>query len=202
MKKTITLLLLLLAITAITFNSCKKGENDPFLSLKSRTGRISQDWVLSTEDYTIKNTTSSYSSSDHYTFNGTSETLTTVLTIGSSSSTTTDTYAYSEEFVMAKEGTYKSTTVDDGTTEIEEGNWSWVGKNKDQDLKNKEAFVIASTQSSGSDYTNSGKTIPPDMIFAVDKLSSKELVIMFDYLSTDTNGNTYSMSGTKTYTKK
>jgi hypothetical protein len=45
MKKLTILLLSAVAITS-TFNSCKKGEDDKFLSLRSRDARLMREWVL------------------------------------------------------------------------------------------------------------------------------------------------------------
>ena len=45
-------LLLILALVA-AFTSCKKGENDPFLSLKSRKGRLAGDWIVKSATYTL-----------------------------------------------------------------------------------------------------------------------------------------------------
>ncbi len=53
MKKT-TILVLMVATIATTFNSCKKGEDDPFLSLRSRDGRLMREWVLDKYDNTQK----------------------------------------------------------------------------------------------------------------------------------------------------
>lgn len=40
-------LIALLAISMLLFSNCKKGKNDPFLSLKSRKARISNEWKVS-----------------------------------------------------------------------------------------------------------------------------------------------------------
>ncbi|HBF87389.1 MAG TPA: hypothetical protein DDX39_02015 [Bacteroidales bacterium] len=56
MKKSISLLFIISILAVLPFlNSCKKGAEDPFLTLKSRDGRITRTWVLSniTESETI-----------------------------------------------------------------------------------------------------------------------------------------------------
>ena len=44
----------LAAILLITANACKKGENDPFLSLSSRKARVHGEWNLGSYEYTEK----------------------------------------------------------------------------------------------------------------------------------------------------
>ncbi len=202
MKKIISLFALSAIVATLIFSGCKKGENDPFLSLKSRTARLAHTWKLSSENFTITYTGSNYTSTTVYSYDGTSETQTTTNTYGSNSNTTTATKTYSEEVTFDKAGTYESTIVDDGDVETEKGNWMWTNKNKDQDIKNKEAIVMTSTSNSNLNYTNSGKTNDPVEILVFDKLSSTEIIISFDYIETDSDGHTYKESGTKTYTKK
>ncbi|PIP55156.1 MAG: hypothetical protein COX07_01410 [Bacteroidetes bacterium CG23_combo_of_CG06-09_8_20_14_all_32_9] len=54
-------LLLLLVIIIVIIPSCKKGDNDPFLSLRSRKARITGEWKLitGTTIYTFNDTTES-----------------------------------------------------------------------------------------------------------------------------------------------
>lgn len=44
---------LALAIAVVSFNGCKKGEEDPGISFKSRKGRVAGDWTLSAMDITV-----------------------------------------------------------------------------------------------------------------------------------------------------
>lgn len=48
------ILLILAVLAALT--SCKKGDNDPFISLKSRKGRLSGDWKVINATYTLNDT--------------------------------------------------------------------------------------------------------------------------------------------------
>jgi len=52
--------LFLLIIITLSFSACKKGEEDPFLSLKSRTGRLTGDWVLKSGSWTDADSSASY----------------------------------------------------------------------------------------------------------------------------------------------
>lgn len=170
MKKTV----IMLAAAALIFAtpSCKKGENDPFLSLLSRRARISGDWILSAymsestwSDGSGDSSTSSAESTD-------GKTLTTSYSYTSSGTTTTWTSTTTIDdasWTINKDGTYSmtmnTTTVTtqdlgggwsqtDTETEksSESGSWSFVGKAKDE-YKNKERVVFNTTESSYSTQT-------------------------------------------------
>jgi hypothetical protein len=198
MKKVLSLSMAIVLI-AVLFSSCKKGENDPFLSLKSRTSRLSREWKMSSADMTTTYTTSSYTSTTTTSFDGTTITQTSVYTVGGSSSSNTTTYTFSNEVEFAKDGTFTETIIDDGDSETNSGIWSWVYGNEDIDLKNKEAIVL--TYTSGDGYTLSGISLDPDVIYAFEKLSSSELVIVHDY-SANYDGDVETTTGTMTFTAK
>jgi len=206
MKKTISFVALTAIAVTLIFSGCKKGENDPFLTLKTRNARLAQTWDLSSEDYTEtqKGTSfgSDYTSTTVYSYDGTSETQKATITSGSSSTTSTTTKTYSEEITFDKDGTYEINGVYDGDAFSEKGNWMWVNANKDQEIKNKEAIILTTTSSSDSDNTYSGKSTSPNMIMVFDKLSSTELDIIFDNSENNSNGDASSKTGTITYTKK
>ncbi|MDD4575741.1 MAG: hypothetical protein PHI36_04870, partial [Bacteroidales bacterium] len=44
--KNYKIILLLLAVFATTFSACKKGEDDPALSLRSRKARVAGEWKM------------------------------------------------------------------------------------------------------------------------------------------------------------
>lgn len=53
-------LVLVLVVSGLFFGGCKKGENDPFISLKTRKSRLSGDWKVSFAEYTINDTSWTY----------------------------------------------------------------------------------------------------------------------------------------------
>jgi hypothetical protein len=176
--------------------SCKKGANDPFLSLKSRAARIAGDWKITKATYTqISGTSTTTQNFD----NGT----VTEISGGSSSSGT-----YTWEYSIDKKGTYKftRTITAGGFTDIyaEEGKWVFANKNKNEDLKNKEMVCFQSTRrtyTSGSTtniYTEEGNEF--DWLL-LDKLSSKE--ILATYSNTWMSGSTSnSVTAEITFTTK
>ena len=205
MKKQILKLSMAIAVIALVFSSCKKGENDPFISLKSRTARLANTWELTSEDYTTTGSDGdSYTSTTKYAYANGIETRTTTFTImGGNSTTSSSTSTFTKKYTFDKKGTY-TLEVNDGEIETFEGNWVWLNKNKNVGLAGKEALMMSTTKDvDGSDtYNYSGKSNDFNKQWVLDKLSSKELVILFDYSYTDSDGNTSTMKGTMTYTKK
>ena len=149
--------------------SCKKGENDPFMSLSSRKSRVAGDWTVS--GYT-SNWTSTDSDGDSWTdtdvLDGNIITTTSSSTVdGITTSSTSTTTINEATFTFGKDGTYtqvmNTTTVSTSVpltgftntnTEVETmtttGNWSFAGKVKDS-YKNKERIILNVLTASGSD---------------------------------------------------
>jgi len=154
MKK--TMLALFGAALLVAAPSCKKGANDPALSLKSRKARVAGEYTVS--EY--KNTTYSTWNTNPTTYQmdytgGSSATWTTT----SNGTTTTETLPISlYEYTFSKDGTWSmkynyqsknsySTnssdvveTVDHVTTNS--GTWAFIGKTKDG-YKNKERIQLS-----------------------------------------------------------
>ena len=207
MKKTISLLAFGAIMIALIFSGCKKGENDPFLTLKYRTGRLAQEWKMSSEDITVvEPNLIGGTNSTVYSYDGTSEKAVLTQTSGSYSQTTTTTYTYSMEISFDKDGTFKSTEINDGNATVTEGTWMWMSKNKNESLKDKEAIVMYATKvtdSNGDTETYGGKSNDSfNDVVVFDKLASDEIIMKIDNTNTDSNGDTYSMSGTQTFSKK
>jgi len=129
-------LLLLLVIIIVIIPSCKKGDNDPFLSLRSRKARITGEWKL------ITGTTI-------YTFNDTTESVTyyenkvdVVYSTTDAGTIASGTYSYTEKWNINKDYTFKITqNFFDYRKEIS-GYWSFYNKDKNLELKNKEAIIF------------------------------------------------------------
>ncbi|MBI3233934.1 MAG: hypothetical protein HYZ42_07810, partial [Bacteroidetes bacterium] len=60
MKKNSLLTLVVLMAALTTLNSCKRGDNDPFLSLRGRDGRLKGAWTLSAVSGKYTKTTTAY----------------------------------------------------------------------------------------------------------------------------------------------
>ena len=200
-------LVLALALVAPMFNSCKKGDEDPGISLSSRKGRLSRVWTMSIMERSV--TTSS-------TFTGGSSTSTTDDEIdGEDWSTTTSFTGGSTEYkgdisewtyTFVKDGTYTSTREYDesntdtgGTTtkneyEIaEKGTWNFLGgigketKNKEyvvlhaSEIETKTTTTLTFTGGSSSSSSTVTNTWDPSSynadVWHLNRLSGKELKI-------------------------
>lgn len=86
MKKILSITTLaIIAVSALTFSSCKRGENDPFLTFHTRDARLTQEWKLVSFNGTSVKTLNGVETNIEYTFDGT--TLYTTVNGNTSSST-------------------------------------------------------------------------------------------------------------------
>jgi hypothetical protein len=200
----------LLLLTVISFTSCKKGENDPFLSFKSRTARLKGDWTLGLKNATISNATNDGTTLTTVTvngnYNGTEENVVTV-----SDSTVTSVFRYTFNINFDENGSYSYTlnlfrpTGDPGapynnSIYTVSGAWAWLDQGADKlglSLSNDFNPAIP-------DSLNPNTLFPYNLSgsYYVDKLASDELVLKRDGQYTNSiDGiiNTLSFTGTFTF---
>jgi hypothetical protein len=198
------LILLILSISLLggAFTACKKGENDPFMSLRSRKARLAGEWkVTSSENVLITtengNGITSVKTSIS-TYNGTAGTTTSnskfTSSTGTSESSNITSSDYTLNYIFEKDGTYtfKYFDSESGESDIEEGFWSFMSKNKGADLKNKEAITLTQTKISDSDgyaMNIKGKINYGDILI-IDQLKNKEVIFKYDYTGSYSYGTT------------
>ena len=132
------MLMLLLAFGAESMlTSCRKGDNDPAISLLPRRTRLLGDWKLTGGEYkrTSNDTliTTTYSESAATTFhpiNGTSQ------------------VSYTSEIRFENDGKFSEKTVitrpgSEPEVYSSSGRWNFMNRNTSQDLKTKEALMIS-----------------------------------------------------------
>ena len=72
MKKNLSITTLaFIAVSALTFSSCKRGENDPFLTFHTRDARLTQEWKLVSFNGTSVETIDGVETNIEYTYDGT-----------------------------------------------------------------------------------------------------------------------------------
>ena len=221
MKKVFTMALGL-TLVAGSMSSCKKGENDPGMSLTSRKARVAGEWTVSSSESTRVRTDVTGGTSETTTttraYDGEMEISTTVYPASFGIDPGKDTSSYNVELVFEKDGSYTQTWstsetvagVVSSSTYTSEGNWTFLGKSKSGELKKKEAIILSETSSTsnntfaGSSFTSSDASSPfsDGDILMIDQLKSKEMIILEDseYSSKDTDGDTYSSVTTGTMT--
>lgn len=202
MKNTVVLLLSALVIAG-SFSGCKKGENDPFLSLRSRKSRLEGNWVIVKEEVSETNINGSTTEIMQSVYDGKMKITTTTTTVGTISTTVIDTVKYTFNFDIKKDGNYKITAANENKIDIvtTEGTWLFLGKSKLNDLKNKEAILLTTTKQVVSsnpvanlvNYENlNGLTI------VINALKNKEMMTIVEENSSNEDGLTSSKKLTKT----
>lgn len=188
-----------LALMTFSFVGCKKGENDPFLSLRSRKARLAGDWTLTK----IEGTEQSY-------FNGTLVSTTTYSGDGSTITVTEDgdvnSSSYTHEFTFEKKGSYSSLITNNGATFTSSGHWTFMGKSKSADLKSKESIVLSELSYKEVDgeysFTDISEGFVIDDYYLIDRLTNKELVLKSLYDASNSDGDKQTANFTLTFKAK
>lgn len=179
------------AMVAFGASSCKRGKEDPFLSFRSRDGRLAGTWNLTgwegkTTTTSISGSTTSVSTTTR-SYTGGTLTATTTNSGGSSSSTS----KFNFQMTLEKDGSYSS-KIDNfnasGTLTSSnngDGYWNWLS-----DGKNKSSVNI---------YDPTGFNITG--VSEVLGLKNKKLILKRHARSKSASGNnSYEQEVTDTYT--
>lgn len=187
MKTKIILSIIAISV-AMTFDSClKKGDDDPFISIRTRNARLTGKWKLMKleETYSRNGNDPSYPQNTTYSFNGSTmtETFTGVYWTGWGYTDTsyTNTYSYSLNNTINKDGTYSSDGNDKNGPFSNSGPWSWL------DSQKKKTEILL------------------DDIFVIDRLTNKEMILKYDYHYKSGGGSNwyeYTESMTQTFEKQ
>jgi hypothetical protein len=194
--KTSVLLFSLLIISGF-LNSCKKGENDPALSFRSRTQRLCTTWDITYFKSTYTSaTTGAITTTINETFENGSYTK-------GNGTATTEKGSYVWTINIDKNGTYthfKVVTPEGGVkdTTSESGNWFWADANKQADLKNKE-MVNFSINQSNILLSFQGNPIST-YSWVIDQLKHKEMVVKCNF-QLNNGGAAVNFESTYTLTK-
>lgn len=199
------LFIALIAITLIPVSSCKKGPNDPFISLRSRAARLAGTWKLTNAAYTITQVDGNKNTTIEYTYDVAVGKMSYTKTekIGNAQPTVSkDSYTYTETWTIDKANTYTRNSVEDAFPVTETGSWAFLNKDKDAELKNKEAVVLLPNKIVSAFGTDlNGKTDAAEVV-VLDELSNKKIVITINE-SSDTSKpgdpKTKTRIGTYTY---
>jgi len=192
-----------LYIISLCLLSCKKGDNDPLISLQSRKARLIGEWKVSNEVITASEKYLDSILNINSVFDGSKKMNIIVTETPSGNKTVKDSTYYSQSLSIKKDGTYiKKIIYSNGTNlNITEGTWTFLGKSEKNNLKKKEAIFLTTnktTISNGTEtnvnvYTNlDGKTI------VIDQLKNKELIIVDDNSFLNENINISGKRVTKT----
>jgi len=148
----------LLMIVAVVFilPSCKKGADDPFITFRSRDGRLMRAWKLT-------NITGTYQG-DAVTYDGSN--LSIAGTVTYKNATVQMTFDKEAAFSYTETKTINMSSAQ-ATTESNKGNWAWASASKSRDN-----IVIPVADFFGKS-NNSG-------IYYVDELKASTLILKYD----------------------
>lgn len=159
----------------ILLSGCKKGENDPFLSLRSRKARICGEFNVTSYESVYKDPSTNQSRTEILN-NG-------VMTITETdqNGTYTESFPYSAEYAFYKDGTFMTSVKSDAYSMLIKGAWFFVGKNKDADLKNKEAIGMVDKEAQydnpGNSFVYNSKFDDFGSLYILNQLKEKEIIL-------------------------
>ncbi|MBU2019468.1 MAG: hypothetical protein KJ941_07475 [Bacteroidetes bacterium] len=167
----------LFLLLTFVFIGCKKGEDDPFVSLRSRKARVTGSFETTGLEYKFQDSSFIFTAS---LVDGKLR-----FTESEDGQVNSGTVPYSSRYLFEKDGKYSIRTITGDDTAAIEGSWAFLGKNGEQDLKNKEALVLTETSittGSGnlffSTITTNGRTSD---VFRLLQLKEKEIVMTQKY---------------------
>jgi hypothetical protein len=196
MKKIFNLMVAITLVGVLT--ECKKGEDDPFLSLRRRKARVAGDWVLKAGTETTSYSSGSTSSSTSYAYTESAYTYNYSYTNGGSTNSSSGAGIYSFKLETDKDGSFTKTEVQGTSTVIETGVWNFsagVGEKKNKSqlvLTVRNRTTINGGTSSVQTYT--GKDV--DQVYDIKELRNKRMVLVSEYTYSETGDNG---SGTTTW---
>jgi hypothetical protein len=171
------------ALASPMFVGCKKGANDPGLSLKSRNSRLIGEWKLVSFEGTYQGVSGGSAYTTTYKFDGNN------YTASSSGSSVSGTGSFTME--IAKDGIYtysESFTPSGGAAVVTNGSNFWYWGDNDNNK------IAVSFGDGGYNLFFTG-------LYNIDKLSSKQLVLK-RYYSYNDDGEIYARDFTYTFEPK
>jgi hypothetical protein len=186
MKKIAKILFVAMLLGA--FTECKKGEDDPFISFRSRKARAAGEWTLTSGTMTSLSRYNTSSSSSTVTYDETVYSVQGSYTSGGSTSSYSDSGTHSYKLTLEKDGTYRLEEIYDGDVEISEGTWNFSGKVGDR--KNKEQLLLTRTSYIAGSTSNVYKGNETYATFDIKELRNKKMVLINEFSYVDPDGDT------------
>ena len=194
--KILNLCLLASLLLTVLFSSCRKGENDSFITLRSRKARLCGDWVVTKKTstllvYQIINGVETLISTDSKIYDGSTETLSS-LSNSPNATPNVSISNYIEKYSFKKDGTFTYITGSESEPQTHTGVWAFSNKNESQEIKNKEGIILQwrgySMTSNNVTYNSTQTGGNQNMFFYIDQLKNKEIVLINKVKLDDTFG--------------
>lgn len=196
MKKNGTILkTLLLGVCLTVFTQCKKGEDDPALTLRTRKARVVGDWkaVSGTSSYSDEGP--SFKNSSEVTYDGINYKGIETVASGNDSQRSSFSGTFSYEILFESNGCYKITETYNGKPFVSTGTWNFTGNIGDN--KNKEQIVLTQNNYEGNSFK--GNTI--QQTYNIKELRNKKMVL-YSHSRSEYNGYSQNQSEEFTFEHK
>jgi len=160
-----------LLLTIILADSCKKGPNDPFISLRSRKARMEGKWKLNSgkSEFKSHNPGQQPLASNYY-FKDNNGTL------SHSGATTFSAFRFHLELIMDRNGTFIVTEDFDGNVLKANGTWNFttgLGKAKNK----QEVFFKITEVNSGDCADHIFNFFSTEFVYKIKELRNKKVVL-------------------------
>jgi len=171
---------------------CRKGEDDPFFSFRSRNNRLCGKWkmVEYSETHCVGTDMNHQAIFIIKLKDG--------MVVSTFNSIVYESYTFDEIWTFNRDETYKIETLIEENSSITEGTWSWNEKDKKGDYKKKECVLltpeIVNLNNGEQVYELSGITIPPYYTFALRCLSEKTIIFESEYSEYTSSDGYYSIN--------
>lgn len=172
---------LVLLVIVTTFSCFRKGEEDPLVSLRTRTNRLTGTWELKSGIETLD-----------YTTNGSTTTTDIIYEPGIKKFTLSGQQfenSYSYNITFDKKSNVSRTIVDKFDEIIDIGSWMFLQKNKEQELRNKESILFSITQNETNGITTVNSGLFLSELYLINRLTNKELILKGETTKNFTSGD-------------
>lgn len=182
MKRILISMIILIGVL-IMYSGCKKGEEDPFISVLSRKARICGEWNVT--EGRIDYGTPEIIEIDYYSDGG-------KVTVQASQGSIEGSYSW--DYSINRDGSYKMYRIvrlpyNPSFTVDEEGYWYFLTKNNGTDRKNKECIAFQPVSSKVNLVTYEYQTGDPT-VYDIVQLSNKKIKLAGNRIYKKTEGIT------------
>jgi hypothetical protein len=167
----------LIALAGIASHSCKKGENDPFLSLHSRKARVVGEWKVT--HYSLswyQEHGDDFNQSTETLDNGTLTTVGTFTDDGNVIGPVVNSNKVEWSFEFRRDGSYTEVQTVGGLRKTQKGTWTFMKRNKTNKLRNKEAILLTVSEEGNQFQSGYTSTKLSGDVMTIDMLKNKRMV--------------------------
>lgn len=183
-----------LILLSVLAGSCRKGEDDPFLSLRSRKARVAGAWSMTDGSGSTVTTFPGSTITESWTSDGASRNYTTAYT--DTSGTFTSSYSEDYKFLCSfdKDGTFVLTEKINMEVTTKRGTWNF-NEGPGKEARTQLLLTVSwEMLTFGSVQTYEGANRPVE-VFGINELRHKKMVLIKEGASTD-QGSTVTKKAT------